>query len=233
VKSLLVLMAIASLGLGASACGSASKYTGSLPQTYSNAAPTGAESPTAALSARSSALRYLKGDEDDDESPGSHAVNSKNDNDVDSDNDYLGANTGYYDSDDVSIRAYGHVAGATDRRMISALIEHYYAAAATNESMKACSLIDASLAKAILEGYGQAPGSAHLHGAKTCPAVISLLFERYRSHLTPAIEVIGVRVNGQQASALLGSRTIPASVITMKREEGAWKIDSLFGGSLP
>jgi hypothetical protein len=54
-----------------------------------------------------------------------------------------------------------------------------------------------------------------------------------REGLAGGFAVTGVRVEGSEARALLGSRTLPASFVVVTRERGAWKIDELIGQPLP
>lgn len=217
----LALPAIVLLSVGVVACGGAGRRADPVSQiSSSNATATG---------------RSLEGDGDSDY-PGDYD-NDNNSNDEDSDTDgynsYKNNHNGYYDNDDNRIRTSGHAASAVDQRAIATLIEHYYAMVTTGDVVRACSMIVPALAKAIPENYGRAPGPAYLRGAKTCQAVMWLLVEHIHSQLVARIEVTGVRVEGNLARALLGSRTMPASVIVVEREGGVWKIDALTGAPLP
>jgi hypothetical protein len=219
-KLSLALLAIVLLTLDVTGCGGTSRGAGSTSRVSSNPSAT-------------PALRSLKGDEDDDETAGNYTSNRSNDNDDDYGNVRRVENEGYYDSDDSSILTYGHAASVADRRAITALVERYYAAAAAEDGAKACSMITSTFATAIPEDYGQAPGPAYLRGAGTCQAVMSRLLKHVHRQLPAAIKVTEVRVGGNQARALLGSRTTPASFILVERERGTWKIDGLLGGPLP
>jgi hypothetical protein len=88
-------------------------------------------------------------------------------------------------------------------------------------------------AESVVEDFGEAPGPAYLRGAKTCQAVTTLLFEHERAQLAGTVRVTGVRVDDRTASALIGSSSMPASRIGLKRELGAWKIEGLIGTPLP
>jgi hypothetical protein len=234
-KPLLVLLAVVPLGLGSTACGGAGKGTGSASRASSHPAAAGGASATI-VSGVAPALSSLKGDSDDDGTDEGRTNNTATtpDSDVDFDNDYKdNASKGYYDNDDQSVRAYGHAVSATDKHALTAVVERYYAAAAAGDGATACSLIKPSFARAIPEDYGQAPGPAYLRGAKTCPAVMSLLFRHSHGQLTGAIEVTGVRVMGNQAFVLLDSMTVPASFINVERTGGAWRIVGLLGRPLP
>jgi hypothetical protein len=72
-----------------------------------------------------------------------------------------------------------------------------------------------------------------LRGGKTCGAIASRQFKHVHRELAGAVGITGVRVSGSEGLALLGSRTMPASEIFVRREGGVWKIDALFGAALP
>ena len=59
------------------------------------------------------------------------------------------------------------------------------------------------------------------------------MFAHAHSQLAGGFTVTGVRVQGREAHALLGSRTLPASFVLVTRERRAWKIDELLGERLP
>lgn len=149
------------------------------------------------------------------------------------DQDKDSPSAGYYDSDDGSIRYYGQAATAADARAITALIKRYYAAAASEDGATACALTYFIDVEMIPEHYGQPPGPLWLRGANTCSAVLSLVFKHFHSQLTVAVEVTGVRVSGDRGDALVGFRTLPAGVVKVRREGGAWKIDGLLAVALP
>jgi hypothetical protein len=227
-RSLLASLAIALSGLGLSACGGSGKGSGSTSQAASKAATV-----TTATKGGSTApvSGSFMGDEDDDETASNYTGSSKYDNDADFDNDTI-KNRGYYDSDDGVIRSFGRAANAAEKREITALVKRYYAAAAASDGAKACPLIYSTLEEAIPEDYGQPPGPAYARG-KTCAVVMSKFFAHAHSQLVGTFKVTGVRVEGREVRALLGSKTVPASFISVRRERGAWKIDELLGQSLP
>jgi hypothetical protein len=232
-RLLLASLAIALLGLGLSACGGSGKGAGSSSQTSSKAATTAAKggAPAPGASTTPSTAAGFMGDEDDDDTASNYTGNNRYDNDADFDNDTI-KNKGYYDGDDGAIRSYGHAASAADRRTIAALVKRYYAAAAASDGAKACPLIYSTQEEAIPEDYGRPPGPAYARG-KTCAVVMSKMFAHAHNKLAGGFEVTGVRVEGREARALLGSRTVPARFVVVTRERGAWKIDELIGQPLP
>ena len=139
----------------------------------------------------------------------------------------------YIDEDDSGVVSFGRLAGATDSQAVKALVKRYYAAGAAHDGAKACAMLVPSLAHAVPEDYGQGSGSTYFGGAKTCDAVMSRLFERTHNRFSAAFAVTDVRVKGDDAYALLGSKRAPASYVIVKRTGGGWKLNGLFGGPLP
>lgn len=139
---------------------------------------------------------------------------------------------GYYDGDDSSIRYYGQAASASDARAVTELVERYYAAAASEDGVRACALTYYIDVETLPEQYGQPPGPLWLRGASTCRAVLSRVFKHFRRELTVAVQVIGVRVSNDRADALVGFKTLPAGVAKARREGGAWKVDGLLAVAL-
>jgi hypothetical protein len=234
-RSLLAPLAVLLLGLGLGACGGSGKSSGSTSQASSAATATAARGGAPASDAsttQSAAVSSFMGDEDDDETASTQTPgSSRYDNDADQDNDTI-KNKGYYDSDDSAISAYGQAASTADEHAIAAVVKRYYAAASTSDGAKACPLMYSTLAEAIPEDYGQPPGPAYARG-KTCAVVLSKMFAHSHSKLAEGFAVTGVRVEGKEARALLGSRTSPARFVVVTRERGVWKIDELLGQPLP
>jgi hypothetical protein len=166
--------------------------------------------PASAVSSTTQTVGRLEGDEDDDYKGESH-----------------------YDSDDRGVRSFGHAASAPDRRALTALVQRYYAAAAAENGAKACNLTYFILVETIPEDYARPVGPRYLSGAKTCQAVLSLVFEHFHTQLTQPMEVTGVRVSGNMAYVLLGWTTMPAGFMEAKREGKAWKIDRVLAAPLP
>jgi hypothetical protein len=168
-------------------------------------------------------------DEDLDDSHGEKA-----DDDNDYSEDHVNPeNNRYHDRDDASIVAYGHAASAGEKQAITAVAKRYYMVAVMGDGAKACSMLVPSLAKSIPQDYAQATGPSYLRGNQTCQAVMSTLFQQSHIQLTNPITVTGVRVDGKHAFALLGSSTTPASVLSLEREGGTWKVGQLLGAAMP
>jgi hypothetical protein len=168
---------------------------------------------------------------------GDHPGDSENDNNHDTDNDpsedYKPDENGlYHERDDSGVAAYGAAASAVDERAIANLVRRYYAAAAIEDGAQACTMLVVSLARAIPNEYGHS-GPSYLRGHKTCAALTTALFKHTQAQMAGEFVVTGIRVSGGQAFALLGSRTVPASYISLQREHGRWRISELVGSPLP
>jgi hypothetical protein len=231
VERLLALVAIALMSTGFAACGGASKHAGPTFRGSSRILAGGGS--VVAPNRASSNLRYLKGDEDDDDSPAGYTGSSKYDDDADFDNDYKKESNGFYDSDDIGVLDYGHAADVAELKAVSGVLDRYHAAAAVDDGARACSMMDSSLAKSLPEDYGQSPGPAYLRGAGTCKAVLTLVFKHHHNLVDGSIELTAVRVAGHRAFALLGSKTKPASDVLLEREHDSWKVASLLSSRLP
>ena len=90
-----------------------------------------------------------------------------------------------------------------------------------------------SVAGALPDSYGRAPGPTYLRGAKTCTAVMTRLFKYFHAQLAGSIQVIGVRIKGNQAVALLHSRTFPNAEMWLDRRQRKWIVEQMLGGTLP
>jgi hypothetical protein len=235
-KSLPALLAAVLLCVGTTACGGAGKGARSTSKAASTVASGGA--PAATVQVAGSSARYLndgdaekKSDHDLDNQPGNHE-----DGDRDSVEEYEDTydNGAYHDSDDGSVLTYGRAASPAETRAIAAIVMRYYAAAAVEDGAKACATMTKIDAATMVEDYGQgSAGPAYLSTGKSCQAVMSLIFKHAHSKLTGAVHVTGARVNGGEAYALLGSTTMPAGFIIVRREAGRWKIGTIIGGPLP
>lgn len=170
----------------------------------------------------------FRGDVDDDETGGAN-LKRLNDHDADFDNDKLDEEAPYFDTDDGAIRRYGRPADAGETRTLSALVKRYYTAAAKADGATACSLLKAKLARTAATAYRNGGGPRYLRAAMTCGMVLSLLFEHNPERMDGAIAITAVRVEGDQARVLVGSRKIPASVVSLVLEGGRWRLDGLLG----
>jgi hypothetical protein len=210
-KLLLVAFAImVSFALGAAGCGGATGGT----EAGATQGPSGPGGSASMIDTSRTAFAPPERDKD-------------NDDDIGAPNDDINNN---------SVERYGHAASATDERAVTVLVKSYYAMAATGNGVKACTLLDSSLAANVPEDYGQAPGPIYLRGGKTCPAVMVNLFRHSRTQLAAkaaTLEVRGVRVRGDHGFALLSFGRTPERDITVRRDHHRWKIGMLLDEELP
>jgi hypothetical protein len=137
------------------------------------------------------------------------------------------------DSDDGPSFAFGHAANAATRHAVEEVVKRYYAAGAVNDGAKACPLLQPGLARSLPESYAGPLAPSYMRGAKTCAAVLSLLFAHDHPPLEGAIRLFAVRVAGASARAIFGSRTAPASSVLLTREGDAWWLVEVLAQPLP
>jgi hypothetical protein len=240
-KTLLLLIAIMSLSVVCAACGDASNQARSVSETRSTSGVASTARPpslsTSGASSATTSTGSLLIDEDDDDiakdlRPPSGTAEA--DADADFDNDYK-KQGGYYDRDDGGVRAYGHAAGAAQKGALADLAKRYYAAAATGNGVAACSMLTSTYAKSVAEDYGHgSAGEPYLRAGNTCSEVMALLFQHWHIQLTAPIEVILVRVKGNEALMLVGSKVLPARDLVAQHEaDGGWRLVGLLGITLP
>jgi hypothetical protein len=227
------LMAMVLVGICLGACGEANRDAHSVP----NITTPGGTSLTDTSSTMTT-HGYLNdgdaekfNDHDLDNRGGNH-----DDGDADSSEEYEDTydNGGYRDGDDTGMLTYGHAATGHEQRAITPIVTRYFAMARMADGAGTCAMLVPSLAAAVVEDYGRgSAGPSYLRSAKTCPAVMTLLFKHAHRPLAGAVAVTGARVEGDQALALLGSKTMPAGDISVERVGGAWRINSLLGEALP
>ena len=209
----LTLIVVLLLALGANACGSTRQRSGG-----------------AQVSSRLPVNGALLGDGDHD-NPADIDGDEYEDGDPDSDASL--APKSYHDSDDDAITGFGSPANTADSDAIAAQVKRYYSALTAGLGRKACALMLPGLANTLAESYGGPGGPGYLHGANSCAAVVALAAAHLRRELAGVVQVTGVRVDGAQAYALVGSTTMPAGYIQVRREAGIWKISALMDLRLP
>jgi hypothetical protein len=154
--------------------------------------------------------------------------------DHDNDND-VGVTTDEANNNEVL--DFGHAADPVNRRLISALIMNYYAAAVAEDGSKACSMLYITIAEAVPEDQGAgSAGPAYQSSGKTCAAVMALMFEHFREQLTAEfshLKVIRVRLDKRRGVAVLSSSGLPERQILVLRERHTWKLEGLLDDELP
>ncbi|HXP99469.1 MAG TPA: hypothetical protein VN845_05310 [Solirubrobacteraceae bacterium] len=128
-----------------------------------------------------------------------------------------------------AIASYGQAASAADMGAITTLVKRYYAAAAAENGALACSFTYYIEVETLPEHYGGPPGPRWLHGADTCPTLLTRVFKHFHSKLTGPVDVMAVRVKGQRAEALVGfpGLRLPEGVVKIRREGDGWKVNGL------
>jgi hypothetical protein len=232
--SLIPTMAVV-IGVGIAACGGSIRSANR--DSESSSAIVVRATGSSVVPRRSRHQPYLNdGDKDKvyDEEAEKYRDNSL-DNDKDPSEDYKRDDNGdYHDSDDSTVVAFGHPATASDVRAITSIAKRYYSVIAAKDGSTACLMIPPNLARNVPRDYGQgSAGPLYLRRAKSCPEVMRLLFVHSRSTRGSPFTSTGVRIRGNHAYVLLGSRTGPASYIQLERVDGAWMILGLVGVALP
>lgn len=236
-RRLFALAIGALVSAGIMACGDSSRSSGPASRTSSEAAITGKIFPTASTS--TGAARRMFGDYDDDDyyDDASHGDGDNDDGDSrkDGDNDSDSSGNSYYDSDDISVRDFGHAARPGDRQAIVRLVKSYYRTAVAGDGARACALISAPLGRTFPQVLG-GNGPHYLHGSKTCVEVASRLFRQNHLQLSAyavRLNVAGVRLNGDLGLVVLDFKTLPGRQIEVIREHGAWKMYAPLDNELP
>ncbi len=212
-RHLLALIVTVLLALAVVACGgSAGKVTSS--DLLNSHSPISTYTATTTVSSRGAPSGgYLKGDEDYDADDEPHSLPAESD-------------------DDPLLQSYGKQAGPDDARAVTALVKDYLTAAVTDDSAMACSMLDSSVVAGLSAGQSQSERNAR----QTCAAALSSLFKQQHQGLiadeVATMVVTSVHVRGNLGLAALGFTRRPQAQIIVKREGGAWKIDTLLANNL-
>jgi hypothetical protein len=149
------------------------------------------------------------------------APNRAGDHDTDRDND------GDHNDDDLHMLGFGYEAGPADYRASVTLLKAYYAAAASENGAKACTLLAPFLAESVAEHVGDSPA---LRG-KTCAVVMSKLFATTHKLLVEenaTLQIQAIRVGGDRALAAIYFPSIPeVRQMAERRIDGGWKLLTL------
>lgn len=231
----LVLLGAIAAALSLAACGGThTKKAASIATSNASSASAPHRQLTTSSSAPAAAgsTQALQNDNDNDK-PGDEDPDNSHDDDSDAYSDYkpLPNNHVYHDQDDSKALAFGTPPSGEEMRSIGAVVKRYYAVALAGSGAEGCSMIDASLVKAVPLDYG-VYGPTYVRGGKTCATVLSRLFAHEHAHLPAVIQVTEARLKGNVALAFFGARHMPASYIGLKREQGTWMISQLLGAPL-
>ena len=227
VCSTLALPATVVLCLCVVACGGASRGVGSASRSTAEAA--------AAMQPSNSITGDYDGDDDYSNQGSNDGDNDDSTQPKDRDNDSDSSGKSYFDSDDSSVRGFGHAAGPVEGKRIASLIKRYFAAANAGDGATACSMMVSSIAKSIPEDIGGPAGPLYARGT-TCATVVSRAFEHYHRQLaahTGTLEIADIRVSRSKGVVVLAFEKLPGRQIHVARESGVWKVDALLDAELP
>ncbi len=202
-KVLLFFGAVALISLGLGGCGG-SKLARSVPSTSKSG------DATATIQGKLSA-GYLKQDGDDDHDDRGGVAQVEND-------------------DQGIIAIYSGAASTSDIQEIKNLIKRYYMAAAMNHATVVCSMLHSS----FIAGLIGERSASRPEALAACAATISpqLRYEHRRLVAGATVVVTGVHLKGGLGMVTLGFKRSPEAELTVEREGGTWKLDSLFATDL-
>lgn len=131
-------------------------------------------------------------------------------------------NDGDNNDDDQHVLDFGHVAGASDQRAITSLVQSYFAAAAAENGRAACALLTPFVAESVPENNGHSP---QLRGS-TCATVMTKLFAVNHRALTRKqadMKIVRIGVGGDKALVAIEFYSIPElRQTTARRVNGRW-----------
>jgi hypothetical protein len=135
--------------------------------------------------------------------------------------------------DDAHVLYYGKAPSAAEKQAIETLVSSYYAASATANGAKACTLLMPFVAEAVVEQIGQNP---NLRG-RTCATVMSKLFRLHHTLLAgenASLKFYSVRVGDGKALTVLSFANLPEVRQITERHDasGQWKVLDLLDGIL-
>jgi hypothetical protein len=131
-------------------------------------------------------------------------------------------------------RTYGHEAPAGEGLAVTSLLERCFRAEVAHDDATAFVVIDPGLTKTAPKSYGQL-GPSYLHGATTCAAVMSRLFEHYRHELAAkrhGLKVPSLRVEGKEGFAMLDFPGMLERQIAVEHRDGSWHVETLLDGPM-
>ena len=129
------------------------------------------------------------------------------------------------------VQRLGEPATGADKAAIAAAVKGFYDSYAEADGAKGCGYLTAGARQAVVQAFGQ---SKRLRGKGCGPALTSEMAKappQFRS-LDRTVEVTGARVKGHHGYALFRSIAILPSELPVRREGGAWKLDSIVSSAL-
>jgi hypothetical protein len=129
------------------------------------------------------------------------------------------------------VQSLGEPAAGADRAQITAAVKGFYDAYAAVDGAKGCAFLTAAARRAVVESFGHSP---KLRGKGCGPALASEMAKvppQFRK-LDRTVEVTGARIKGDRGYALFRSIAVLPSELPIRREGGAWKLDSIVASPL-
>ena len=127
--------------------------------------------------------------------------------------------------------SFGKALEGRERQAAKGVVERYYHYAAADDGARACGLLSHSLEESVVEDWGEGGGASYLRG-KTCAAVMEKVFRHVPGQSLAslaAVEVTGVRVQGDSGFALLHSPAMAHGEVAIKRYGRRWRLITLMG----
>ncbi len=152
--------------------------------------------------------------------------------DTDGDDDVPGS---HGDTDNDEFLTFGPAADTAERQVIVATIRRYYAAAVAGDGVRACSMLFAPIAEAVVEERGQTMGSPSPRG-EVCAQVLSKLFKQHRRELVEDVRLIDVseiQVKGNRGMARVRFGATRERLERLQRERGVWEMSVLLDDGSP
>lgn len=139
-------------------------------------------------------------------------------------------NDGDHNNDDQHVLAFGRLASRTEVSTITALLTRYYAAAASENGARACTLLSPFIADTVAEQYGHNPG---LQG-RSCGVVLSKMFAQQHASLQgkqATMRIVRIGIEGNRSLVAIDFPNIPeVRQITVRRIDGHWTVLDLLDG---
>jgi hypothetical protein len=210
-RSAILLLACVSLALSLVACGG----SGDSPRALSAAVLRGHGS----IRADGDGDNPADVDDDTERTP---AAPDGRDEDGDTDSDEPTVDSyNFPDKDDKPVLDYGRPATGAEVDLLTGIVKRYFALAAAGKAAQACSLLPRGLAEEYFDLYRPSYLS---ESDKTCQAIVSRIFAHFHKQLAEPIRVVTVRVKGTRALVVIGSNLMPASSVSLMRQNGVWRI---------
>lgn len=129
---------------------------------------------------------------------------------------------------DKSVTQFGQAAAGEEQKEISATVTRYYAKLSSGDANGACAMLGKGIKRQLDMMLSRAPT---LKG-KGCAGLISAFFNPRNPNAGASlsdVHVLGARVKGDRAFALISTRASRTSALLVVREGGSWKINTLVG----